>query len=245
MEQVKTYVEYLYPSSKRNYECFEVQERNPKKYYDNNVTQFRFFDLVDDSFKRENVSNWFCNGIRISSEYFKECFGKIAKYANFAKNIEEKGGFSWVCLTADGDILPMYDGDISLVEYLSLSNKENTLDLKRLICQLTRMGLSHIKTELGELWQQYVERNIGSELQTFVISRIIVKLIALDEGVDLETLKKNNSWYYDDGLNLAELEAISFFSKRGEEYKRYFEDAFGSFLLDSNINIPDSLKVNK
>lgn len=128
---IKSYVERIYPGLffYDNSEC-EVSNRNPMNVRNGQAIQgFRFFDIeyvIDGKKKykgeKENYSNWYFLGNRLSLEEFESTYGeKEKRLIKYMKN----NNYKYVCYTQTGHFIPMEDEDMTYEEYVS--NKKKVL----------------------------------------------------------------------------------------------------------------------
>ena len=143
-KNIKKYVEYLYhgPLHRRT-TSREITHNDPLNIeLKGKVVGFRFFEkelyTKDNkiiSGKIKNKSNWYYLGKRLTLEEVLKETSKDELISNMKYN-----GYSSMCLTEYGDLLPMAEGDVTLNEYLEeQKQEENALGM-----------FNNLKSHIGE-----------------------------------------------------------------------------------------------
>lgn len=121
----KKYVEYLYPGLLfSETSSMEIDHNDPMKVEEKErAIGFRFYEkefVIDgkEQFegKRNNVSNWYYIGKRLTFDEVLRQFGNSRRHAILINNMKYNKIES-VCMTEFGNFMPLEDGDMTLEEY--------------------------------------------------------------------------------------------------------------------------------
>lgn len=108
--------------------------------------------------------------------------------------------------------------------------EKSDVEAKKAKYALMKEGLALIKPETAEEWLQFVDNNANDGYSVFAVKATISMMKKFEAGISFEDAEQQ---VYDAELGLsgflasATANALSYFAKQGEEYKKYWYKKFG------------------
>lgn len=108
--------------------------------------------------------------------------------------------------------------------------EKSDLEAKKMKYTLMREGLTLVKPETAEEWLQFADNNSNDGYSVFVVKATISMMKKFEEGISFEEAEQQ---VYNEELGLsgfmagATANALSHFSKQGEEYRKHWNKQYG------------------
>lgn len=126
----------------------------------------------------------------------------------------------------DAEVAEKEKQDREWAEY----KEKSDLEAKKIKYTLMREGLTLVKPETAEEWLQFADNNSNDGYSVFVVKATISMMKKFEEGISFEEAEQQ---VYNEELGLsgfmagATANALSHFSKQGEEYRKYWNKQYG------------------
>ncbi len=108
--------------------------------------------------------------------------------------------------------------------------EKSDIEAKKAKYTLMKEGLVLVKPETAEEWLQFVDNNTNDGCSVYVVKATISMMKKFEAGISFEDAEQQ---VYNEELDLdgfmvgATANALSYFSKKGEEYRKYWCKKFG------------------
>lgn len=126
----------------------------------------------------------------------------------------------------DAEVAEKEKQDREWAEY----KEKSDLEAKKMKYTLMREGLTLVKPETAEEWLQFADNNSNDGYSVFVVKATISMMKKFEEGISFEEAEQQ---VYNEELGLsgfmagATANALSHFSKQGEEYRKHWNKQYG------------------